>query len=229
MSDQAPHGNHRRRPVLSGFQRILGTLMPKEEDFFLLFQQMTDNGLEATQVLQSLTEDFSRLDYAVGKIEELEHKGDEIVHEVIHRLNATFVTPILMDREDILHLSELIDDITDHLKAVIDRFRIYDISEPTAPCQRVSGLLLQATQLLRDNMYHLDSLQPGLNPYCASINALEDEGDQVLREALGALFREESDARNIIKWKDIYEMMEEALDCCEDAANLVEQLVVKNA
>lgn len=229
MSDQAPPGAHRRRPVLSGFQRILATLMPKEEDFFVLFQQMTDNALEATQVLQSLTEDFSRLEYAVGKIDELEHHGDEMVHGVTRRLNVTFVTPMLMDREDILHMSELIDDIADHVKAVIDRFRIYDISAATPTCQRVAGLLLQATQLLRDNMYALDGLSPGSNPYCASINALENEGDAVLREALGALFREEADARNIIKWKDIYEMMEEALDNCEDAANLVEALVVKNA
>ncbi|NPV46618.1 MAG: DUF47 family protein [Armatimonadetes bacterium] len=229
MPDHGPNEAQRRRPVLSGFQRILGTLMPKEEDFFVLFQRMADNALEATQVLQSLTEDFSRLDYAVGKIDELEHRGDETVHEVTRRLNATFVTPMLMDREDILHMSELIDDITDHIKAVIDRFRIYDISAATPPCQRVAGLLLQATQLLRDNMYALDGLQPGQNPYCPSINALENEGDVVLREAMGALFRDEADARNIIKWKDIYEMMEEALDNCEDAANLVEALVVKNA
>jgi uncharacterized protein Yka (UPF0111/DUF47 family) len=215
--------------MLSGFQRILSALMPKEEDFFVLFQQMSDTTLEATEVLSGLTDDFSRLDYAVGKIDELEHKGDTHVHEMVRRLNSTFVTPLIMDREDILHLAELIDDVTDHIKAVIDRFRIYDITAATPYSQRMAGLLLQAAQCLRDNMYALEGLRPGTNPYCALINDFENQGDVVLKEALGSLFREEADARNIIKWKDIYETMEEALDDCEDAANLVETMVVKNA
>jgi uncharacterized protein len=228
MAERKAHGE-RRRPILSGFQRVLSALMPKEEDFFGLFQQMSDNALEATQVLLALTEDFSRLEYAVTKIEELEHKGDNAVHEVMRRLNTTFVTPLLMDREDILHLSEYLDDITDHIKAIIDRFRVYEVTEATSYSQRIAALLLQAAQCLRDNLYALEGLRPGSNPYCAIINDLENQGDAVLREALGSLFREEPDARNIIKWKDIYEMMEESLDNCEDAANLVETLVVKNA
>jgi uncharacterized protein Yka (UPF0111/DUF47 family) len=203
--------------------------MPKEEDFFVLFQQMSDTTLEATQVLHDLTEDISRLDYAVGKIDELEHKGDNAVHEMVRRLNTTFVTPLLMDREDMLQLAEFVDDVTDHIKAVIDRFRIYEVTCPTPHARRLAGLLLQAAQLLRDNMYALETLQPGSNPFCAKINELENQGDSVLKEALGTMFREEWDARDIIKWKDLYEMMEEALDDCEDAANLVEAMVVKNA
>jgi len=228
MADRKAPGEH-RRPILSGFQRVLSTLMPREEDFFVLFQQMSDNALEAAQVLHDLCEDMSRLDYAVTKIDELEHKGDNVVHEVLRRLNTTFVTPLLMDREDILHLSEYLDDVTDHIKAIIDRFRVYEITAPTTYSQRIAALLLLAAQCLRDNLYALESLRPGSNPFCALINDYENQGDAVLKEALGTLFREEPDARNIIKWKDIYEMMEEALDNCEDAANLVESLVVKNA
>jgi len=227
MSDRKSQAS--RRHALSGFQRVLATIMPREEDFFILFQQMSDSTLEATQVLRDLTEDISRLDYAVGKVDELEHRGDNLVHEIVDRLNSTFVTPLLMDREDILHLAEFIDNVTDHVKAVVDRFRVYEIQEATPAARRLAGLLTQAAQLLRDNMHALESLQPGENPYCARINELENQGDALLKEALGTMFREETDARNIIKWKDLYEMMEEALDDCEDAANLVETLVVKNA
>jgi uncharacterized protein len=220
--------NPKRRP-LSGFQRVLGAFMPKEEDFFILFQQLSDLGLAAVETLKLVTDDFSKLQYAITKVDELEHEGDEIVHEITRRLNTTFVTPLMLDREDIYRLAERLDDITDHVKGVIDRFRTYDVTEITPHCQRVSELLVQAARLLRDNMHGLSSLQPGHNPYCAGINDLENQGDALLKEALGALFRETPDARDIIKWKDIYEMMEEALDMCEDAANLVESVVVKNA
>ncbi|MHB8994841.1 MAG: DUF47 domain-containing protein [Armatimonadota bacterium] len=203
--------------------------MPKEEDFFVLFQQMSDYAVEAAAALQELTDDFSRLDWAIKKLDEVEHASDDIVHEIVARLNTTFVTPLMMDREDIYRLAERVDDITDHLKGVVDRFKTYDIKEPTPLCRRMAGLLYQAASLLRDNMYALESLKPGCNPFCASINELENQGDALLKEALGALFRESADARDIIKWKDIYEMMEEGLDQCEDAANLVEAVVVKNA
>jgi uncharacterized protein len=217
-----------KRP-LAGFQKVLAAFMPKEEDFFALFQAMSDHAVTAAEALLELTEDFSRLDWAVKKLDEVEHASDDIVHVIVERLNTTFITPLMMDREDIYRLAERIDDITDHLKGVVDRFRTYDIVEPTPYCRRMSALLLQATSLLRDNMYGLESLKPGCNPFCASINDLENQGDALLKEALGALFRESEDARDIIKWKDIYEMMEEGLDQCEDAANLVEAVVVKNA
>lgn len=226
-----PPGRDKRpsRPVMSGFQRVLATLMPKEEDFFVLFQQISDRALEAAEVLQSVCADFSRVEYSVQKINEVEHQSDDVVHEIVDRLNSTFVTPLLLDREDIYRLAERIDDVTDHIKGVVDRFKTYDIHEAPSHCVKMASLLLQAATLLRDNMYALHTLRPGVNPYCANINELENQGDVVLKEALGALFRETTDARDIIKWKDIYEMMEEALDHCEDAANLVEAVVVKNA
>jgi uncharacterized protein len=218
----------KRRP-LSGFQKILGAFMPKEEDFFILFQQLSDYALEAVQTLKEVTDDFSRMPYALTKVDEIEHASDEVVHEIVERLNTTFVTPLMLDREDIYRLAERIDDVTDHIKGVVDRFRTYEITSITPYCQKMADLLLQAGSLLRDNMHNLHSLKPGHNPYCARINELENEGDAVHKEALGALFRESEDARDIIKWKDIYEMVEEALDMCEDAANLVESVVVKNA
>ncbi|MBU0609479.1 MAG: DUF47 family protein [Armatimonadetes bacterium] len=224
MSSSSP----KRRP-LSGFQRVLGAFMPREEDFFVLFQQLSDIGLSAVETLKLVTDDYSKLDYALGKVDELEHEGDELVHEIVHKLNTTFVTPTLLDREDIYRMAERLDDITDHMKGVIDRFRTYDVAAPTPHCERMADLLVQAGRLLRDNMHVLSSMQPGDNPYCAAINELENQGDHILKEALGALFRDTADARDIIKWKDIYEMMEEALDMCEDAANLVESVVVKNA
>ncbi len=224
MSSPSP----KRRP-LSGFQRVLGAFMPKEEDFFELFQQLSDYALEAATVLKEVTDDYSRMSYALTKIDEVEHASDEVVHGIVERLNTTFVTPVMLDREDIYRLAERLDDVADHIKGVIDRFRTYDIQQPTPHCQQIADLLLQAATVLRDNMHALHTLQPGSSHYCATINELENRGDALLKEALGALFRETADARDIIKWKDIYEMMEEALDMCEDAANLVESVVVKNA
>lgn len=223
-----PRPDRPKRP-LTGFQRVLASFMPKEEDFFGLFQDMSDRAVEAAEALHELSKDFSRLEWAVKKLDEVEHASDDVVHQIVERLNTTFVTPLLMDREDIYRLAEYVDDITDHLKGVVDRFRTYDVKEPTSYCLQMTELLVQATALLRDNMYALETLQPGCNAYCANINEIENRGDTLLKTALGALFREAPDARDIIKWKDIYEMMEEALDQCEDAANLVEAVVVKNA
>ena len=223
-----PQSPSKRRP-LSGFQRVLGAFMPKEEDFFALFQELSDHALEAAATLKEVVDEFQRMPYAIAKIDEVEHASDEVVHGIVERLNTTFVTPMMLDREDIYRIAERLDDVADHVKGVIDRFRTYDIKEPTAYCQRIADLLLQAATVLRDNMHALHTLQPGNSHYCATINELENRGDALLKEALGALFRETPDARDIIKWKDIYEMMEEALDTCEDAANLVEAVVVKNA
>jgi uncharacterized protein Yka (UPF0111/DUF47 family) len=223
-----PQSTSRRRP-LSGFQRVLGAFMPKEEDFFGLFQQLSDYALEAATILQEVAGDYQRMPYAITKIDEVEHASDEVVHSIVERLNTTFVTPMLLDREDIYRLAERMDDVADHIKGVIDRFRTYDIQRVTPHCQQIADLLLQAATVLRDNLHALPNLKPGCSHYCATINELENRGDALLKEALGALFRETPDARDIIKWKDIYEMMEEALDMCEDAANLVESVVVKNA
>lgn len=224
----SPRPDRSKRPM-AGFQKVLASFMPKEEDFFCLFQDMSDRAVEAAETLQELTQDFGRLQWAADKLDQIEHASDDVVHSIVHRLNTTFITPLLMDREDIYRLAERIDDITDHLKGVVDRFRTYDVKEPTPYAVQMAGLLVQATALLRDNMYALETLQPGCNAYCANINEIENRGDALLREAVGALFRDAADARDIIKWKDIYEMMEEALDQCEDAANLVEAVVVKNA
>lgn len=224
----APRPDRPKRPM-AGFQKVLASFMPKEEDFFGLFQDMSDRAVEAAEVLHELTHDFGRLAWAVEKLDQIEHASDDVVHSIVHRLNTTFITPLLMDREDIYRLAERIDDITDHIKGVVDRFRTYDVTEPTKYAVEMTALLVQATALLRDNMYALETLQPGCNAYCANINEIENRGDTLLRDAIGALFRETADARDIIKWKDIYEMMEEALDQCEDAANLVEAVVVKNA
>lgn len=218
-----------RRPVMNGFQRVLSAFMPKEEDFFVMFQLLSDHAVRAAMVLEEVANDFSRLQWAVTEIDKIEHEGDEVVHGIVARLNTTFVTPLLMDREDIYRLAERLDDVTDHIKGVIDRFNTYAVTSPTPHCLRIAVLLHQATELLRDNMHALHELKPGCNPFCASINDLENQGDVLHKEALGALFREAPDARDIIKWKDIYEMMEEALDQCEDAANLVNSVVVKNA
>ncbi len=218
-----------QRTVLSRLQRVMRAFLPQEEDFFGLFLLASDKAVEAARCLHNLMNNYKRLEVAVEDIDKIEHEADEIVHEVVRKLNTTFVTPALFDREDIYRLVECLDDITDMIKGTIDRFQSFRIVAPTEHVQDMSELLLSATQALHENIRELPRMQPGDNRYCRQINTLENEGDVALKKALGELFEYEEDAREIIKWKEIYEFIEEAMDRCEDAANLIEQVITKNA
>jgi predicted phosphate transport protein (TIGR00153 family) len=203
--------------------------LPQEEDFFYLFRLAGDKAVEAAECLHSLMNNYQRLDGAVEDIDKIEHQADEIVHEVVHKLNTTFVTPALFDREDIYRLAECLDDVIDMIKGTVDRFRSFKIAQPTDHAVAMSELLLNAARLLQENIGELDFMQPGDNRCCRQINTLENEADAALKRALGELFDQEEDAREIIKWKEIYEFIEEAIDRCEDAANLIEAVITKNA
>ncbi len=218
-----------QRTVLSRLQRVMRAFLPQEEDFFDLFRLASDKGVEAGECLHNLMNNYKRLEVAVEDIDKIEHQADEIVHEVVRKLNTTFVTPALFDREDIYRLAECLDDITDMIKGTIDRFKSFRIAAPTDHARDMSELLLRATQALHENICELPRMQPGDIRYCREINTLENEGDAALKKALGELFEYEEDAREIIKWKEVYEFIEEALDRCEDAANLIEAVITKNA
>jgi len=181
-----------RDGVLHRIQRVMRAFLPEEQDFFVLFASAADKAVEAAECLDKLVNDYGRLALAVEQIDDIEHEADEIVHETVRKLNITFVTPILFDREDIYRLAECLDDIPDMIKGTIDT-----------------------------------RIRPGDTQYCRQINTLENQGDVALKSALGDLFDQQPDAREIIKWKEIYEF--EAMDRCEDAANLIEAVVTKNA
>lgn len=218
-----------QRTVLGRLQRVMRAFLPQEQDFFELFSLAADKGVEAAECLDNLMNNYRRLEVAVEDIDKIEHQADEIVHDVVRKLNTTFVTPALFDREDIYRLAECLDDIIDMIKGTIDRFRSFRIAAPTDHARDMAKLLLDATQLLQENIYALPRMQPGDTSYCRQINTLENEGDAALKKALGELFEYEEDAREIIKWKEIYEFVEGALDRCEDAANVIEAVITKNA
>ncbi len=215
--------------VLHRLQRVMRAFLPEEQDFFVLFASAADKAVEAAECLHKLMEDYRRLPLAVEQIDDIENEGDEIVHETIQKLNRTFVTPALFDREDIYRLAECLDDIPDMIKGTIDRFNSFKIREPDEHTREMAELLLEATKLLNSNISALPRMQPGDTQYCRQINTLENQGDAALKKALADLFDHEPDAREIIKRKEIYEFIEEAMDRCEDAANLIEAVVTKNA
>lgn len=218
-----------RDGVLRRIQRVLRAFLPEEQDFFVLFASGADKAVEAAECLDKLMNDYGRLALAVEQIDDIEGEGDEIVHETVQKLNTTFVTPALFDREDIYRLAECLDDIPDMIKGTIDRFSSFRITGPDQHVREMSQLLLEATQVLKENIDQLPRMQAGDTRYCRQINTLENQGDAALKKALGDLFDQQPDAREIIKWKEIYEFIEEAMDRCEDAANLIEAVITKNA
>ena len=215
--------------ALNRLQRVMRAFLPREEDFFELFRRVADKAVEAAECLDQLMNNYKRLDFAVEDIDKIEHESDDIVHEVIRKLNTTFVTPVLFDREDILRLAECLDDIIDMIKGTIDRFRSFKVAAPNEHVREMAVLLVNATRLLQENVAELHGAHPSDDRCCREINTLENQGDVILKAALGELFEHEMDAREIIKWKEIYEFIEEAVDRCEDAANLIKAVVTKNA
>ena len=202
---------------------------PSEENFFELFEEISDHVVEAAECLYDVMGRYERLPLAVEKIDDIEHAADNVVHEAVRRLNTTFVTPALFDREDIYRVVERLDDIVDQTKGAIDRLSLFNIAEPTDRCRELADLLLQAAKALQANMHNLSGLKATDSTYVAEVNTLENQADVVNRAAMSELFEYEGDPRHIMKWLQIYQFVEEAIDSCEGAVNLVEAVVVKNA
>ena len=201
------------------------TLMPRKGSFFVLFNQHAQNALEAAQALERLVSDFTRLEDKVRDIHAIEHYGDKLTHQIIQELNATFVTPL--DREDIVGLASKIDDVTDVCYDVAEMVSLYKVTAIRPAAVRQAQVLVQAAQEVVVAMADLEKLK-GLEPHWIKIHTLENEGDQVFREAVADLFAHSTDPVEIIKWKDIHGLIEVAIDRCEDVANIVETIVVKH-
>ncbi len=218
-----------RNRFLDGLQRVMRAFAPSEENFFELFEALGDKALAAAECLDDVMQRFHRLPLAVERIEDIEHEADEIVHEVVRRLNTTFVTPALFDREDIYRVAERLDDIIDQTKGAIDRLQLFKIEKPTDRCKELVKIFVQAAECLQSNMHNLAGLKPTDCEYVAEVNTLENQADVVNRAAMSELFQYEGDPRQIMKWLQIYQFIEEAIDSCEAAVNFVEAVVVKNA
>lgn len=202
-------------------------LIPKEEKFFEMFRQMGAIITEGAEALNQMMHDFSDPLASQRKIKEIEHKGDHQTHEIINKLNKTFVTPF--DREDIYALASGLDDILDLIDASAQRFIMYRVDTPTPAAKELADIILRSCQAVECALKHLDGKNEDLCSCCVDINALENEADRTCREAISRLFDEEQDPIQLIKWKEIYETLEKATDKCEDAANVLESVVMKNA
>lgn len=202
-------------------------LIPKEEKFFQLFKDMTTNIIEGARLLKDMLDNFEHPVESQRKIKEIEHKGDSITHEIIQKLNKTFITPL--DREDIYSLASKLDDILDLIDASAQRFIMYNVEAISPEAKSLGFIILQSCQAVDKAVAMLGKKSnEQIFEACVEINALENEADRVSREAISRLFDEEKDPIQLIKWKEIYETLERATDKCEDAANILESVVVKN-
>jgi len=204
-------------------------IIPRDQEVFVLFQKASENIIEGAERLKDLLEQFDDVRERVRAIEEVEHKGDSITHEMIKKLNTSFITPI--DREDILALTSSLDDVIDLIDGVATRLLLYKVTETTAYAKELGFLILKCVQELHKGILHLP-LSKGRDrvfEHCVEVNSLENEADRVCRDAIADLFENEKDPIVILKWKEIYEKLETATDRCEDAANVLEGVALKNA
>jgi uncharacterized protein len=204
------------------------SLFPKEIDFFEVFDKVAANISHAATLLVAIMEYFMNLDAWSKEVYELEQDGDALTHDIIKKLNKTFVTPI--DREDLYALASNLDDILDLIWAAVDRLTVFKLKEPTKHALAMSKDLLSTTELVHKVIIKLkEKNYSHVREYCIEINRLENRIDRDFRDALGHLFDEIKDPILVIKWKEIYEHLEDASDKCEDVANIIESIVLKNA
>lgn len=204
-------------------------LIPREEKFFDMFVQQAENVLEGARQLKDLLENYTDLDQKRMLIEKTESHGDEIAHNILEKLNTTFITP--MDREDIHALTSALDDILDLIHATAMRLHLYRVQTVTPESRSLASIILRAAEetlaLIRD----LDKMKKPkfMKERWIEVNRLENEGDSVSRAAIAGLFENETNPIEVIKWKELYEHLETAIDKCEDAVNIVEAVCLKNA
>ena len=201
-------------------------LIPKEEKFFDMFISMAQNAHEASKLLTVMMEHPEKIRDTAESIKALEHKGDRMTHDLIIKLNKTFIVPI--DREDIYGLSSKLDDVTDLTESIARRLVLFKVTEVSEPALELARVLQRSTAAI---VVAVSELQNGMRVMdaCIEINRLEDEADHIYHLALGKLFESEIDPITLIKWKELYEKLEASLDRCEDVANVIEGIVIKNA
>ena len=206
---------------------MLRRLIPREVRFFDLFDQQSQNIITASNLLHDLLHQFTDARAKTHAIKEVEHQGDQITHEIVRRLNTTFITPI--DREDIHALATRLDDVLDYIEAAAERLVVYRIKEPTSASRAMADVIVQSAHAMDRAIKCLRTMDPGFHEHAVEVNRLENAADNLLRDSLAALFEEQGDPIEVIKWKEIYETMEIVTDRCEDVANVIEGIILKMA
>ena len=205
---------------------LLTRLLPRERSFFSMFTQVTANIQEGARALVDIFADYRDLQRKVARVKEHEHRGDQLTHEIFTRLNQTFITPF--DREDIHSLTSKLDDVLDLIDAAATRLVIYKVDKLRPGAAELADILVRATAEIHAAVSRLEK-HDGILDHCITINSLENEGDRVVRAAIAELFEKEKDPVELIKWKEILEVLEIATDKCEDVANVLETVVLKSA
>ena len=203
-------------------------LFPKSIDFFEQFDRALENLSRATNVLVDTFNNFENFEKKAKAIYEFEQEGDMLTHDIMKDLHRTFLTPI--DREDIHALASRIDDVLDLIWAAVDRMVVYRIEKPTPEVISIAEDLQMTADVLKKALRELRAKQYShVQEHCIEVNRLENRIDRKYRDALGKLVNDQHDAVHIIKWKDIYQLLEDASDRAEDIANILEGIVLKNA
>jgi len=201
-------------------------LIPREERFFDLFIEDAANVLAGARQLEAMLRTYDEPESRAAEIRATEHRGDEISHHIGHRLEATFVTPF--DREEIYALISGLDDVLDFIEETADTFVLYHVTAPTATAVEQASIIVKQAELLHDALAHLKGFK-GLDKYWIEVHRLENEGDRIVRKAIADLFDNERDPITLVKWKDIYGLLEATIDMAEDVANIIERITIKHA
>ena len=200
--------------------------LPKEEKFFEMLKESAHCVLKGAEALKDLVENYTDVEKKFKEIKEIEHQGDKIFHQIVESLNKTFVTPL--DREDILQLASELDDVLDAIEGISSRLLNFKIEKPTPECIQLVNIIYKAAVEIEKAIADLKHFK-NLHPFCVEINSLENEADQISQTMIGILLDAETDWRKAIKWKEIYGRLDTAADHCENIANVIETIVVKNA
>jgi predicted phosphate transport protein (TIGR00153 family) len=206
--------------------RFRGGFKGRDAQFFDLFEEAGGNILRCAGLLEEMLRDYPERNELAREILICEQEGDRITHDIIQRLNQTFVTPI--DREDIYALSSALDDIVDYTEEVADYLGLYKIEAPMQQAQDLAEVLHLASRQISEALPRLRGFKD-LSHYTVEINRLENDGDRIVREAIASLFDNGIDPMVVIRWKDIFERLENAIDSTERVANIIEGIVIKNS
>ena len=202
-------------------------LVPRTTEFYDLFGRAGANALEAARKAEIRFREYPDSSVTQADVKEIEHAGDRITHDIIQLLNTQYVTPF--DREDIYELATTIDDVVDLIEEACDLLELYGIESATKHALEQCRILVAAVEFLHRALDELKALR-GVQPALVELKRMEDEGDRVVREAIAHLFHDARiDPLIVIRWKDVFDALEGAIDACETAANVVGNIVVKNA
>jgi predicted phosphate transport protein (TIGR00153 family) len=201
------------------------SLVPQKREFYVLYSRAARNAVEISRLLLRLLEEFPTNGDLLRDIKELEHEGDRLTRELIDLLNRTFVTPF--DRDDMYRLAAALDDICDHIDEAAGNIAGYAIQQIRPAARQQGEVILRSAEKLREAVERLDGFKDA-SRQLHELRELEDEGDRLNRDAVHELFARSEDAMDVIRWKDIHEQLEEAVDSCENAADVLEAILVKN-